>query len=198
MSTQTVRHLLKEHREINRVLDAFELFLERSRSEAGPDRHELWRLIDALSESLFLRHEEKEETVLLPHLNRMGLSWTDGTLAHVRQDHRHGRYLLRSVRYAAHQSLDWNSDDRRHFLAVGKEWAEFIRRHMAREESMLFPYLDAELSEQADRELMGHFAAIDSDFENMPDHGSLCAGKDEFLRRYAMAHEEVAHEEVGP
>jgi hemerythrin-like domain-containing protein len=189
MSSRTVCHLAQEHTEIRNVLDAFESFLKKSETTDAPDRHQLWALLDALIESLFLRHEEKEETVLLPYLARLGLSWTDGTLAHVRSDHRHGRYLMRSLRQTVHQLSDWSSEERRHFLSIGHEWLEFLRHHMDREESMLFPFLDAQLDEKSDIELETQFASIDKDFAEMADSQQLAAGKDIFLRQYGCGAE---------
>lgn len=185
MSCETVLHLSQDHAEIRNVLDAFEVFLDQFTGDAAPDRHELWSLLDALSEGLLLRHEEKEETVLLPQLNRMGLSWSDGTLAHVRSDHRHGRYLMRSLRQAAHQSCELSSEDRRHFLAMGREWDNFMLHHMLLEESLLFPYLDANLSAIDDAEVVRHFCAIDEDFEKMADSEMLRVGKERFVEKFA-------------
>ncbi len=187
MSRQTVIHLTNEHAEICKALDAFEAFLDRSTEETGPDRHELWALLDSLTESLFLRHEEKEETVLLPHLGRMGLSWTDGSLAHVRADHRHGRYLMRSLRQATHQLKDWSTEERRHFVAIGREWLAFLRHHMEQEETTLFPFLDAELTSEDDRLLMEQFAGIDADFEQMADSRELSEAREAFVRQYGAA-----------
>lgn len=189
MSCLSVQHLAQEHREVEEVLDAFDAFVNQSESEAGPDRRELWQLIDALTESLLLRHEEKEETVLLPELVRHGLSWSDGTLNHVRKDHRHGRYLMRTLRQAAHQLADWSGDDRRHFVSIGREWSQFVRRHMRSEETLLFPYLDRQLSPEQDAELLAQFENIDQDFEQMPDAAGLAEGKDAFVQRFRSSSE---------
>ncbi len=187
MSCQTVNHLARDHIEVRTVLDAFERFLDQSATDHAPDRHSLWGLIDALTESLLLRHEEKEETVLLPQLSRMGLSWTDGTLAHVRGDHRHGRYLIRNLRQAAHQLKDWSGEDRRHFLAIGRTWVEFLRHHMEQEEAILFPYLDAHFDADQDAEVLRQFQNIDADFDRMADSADLASSKEEFVQKYGHA-----------
>lgn len=188
MSAATTGHLKREHEQIEEVLGAFERYLELSKvADQGPDRHELWGLLDCLSENLLIKHEEKEETVLLPELFRHGLSWSDGTLAHVRQEHRHGRYLMRSLRQACHQTLEWSRDDRRHFLAVGREWIDFLRHHMQQEEALLFPFLDRDLDADQDRQLTREFEAIDFDFSTMPDARSLSESRLRFVEKYRAA-----------
>lgn len=193
MNSKAASHLIQEHQTIARVLAAFEKFLDES-EEAGvgnsslrTDPHRLWRVIDYLAENLFMRHEEKEEGVLLPELSRHGLSWTDGALAHVRQEHRHGRYLTRSLIQAVHQKALWSRDDHRHFLAIGRAWLEFLRHHMAVEERALFPLLDRELTEEQDDAMVGEFEAIDCDFGQMEDAQELHEAGRQFAEEYGAA-----------
>src|SRR5690606_16685346 len=93
MKTEAISHLVEEHREIGRVLDAFENFLRESRERCkntGLDvllePRQLWAILDYLSEHLLMRHEEKEELCVLPALARHGLSWSDTDLQHTRQE----------------------------------------------------------------------------------------------------------------
>lgn len=186
MTSRTVHHLKGEHQFIESVLQAFENYLERALSTAAQDHHELATLVDSISESLFLRHEEKEETILLPELARRGLSWSDGALAHVRQDHRHGRYLLRSLRHASRELRAWSPEQQRHVLAIGKEWVDFNRRHMALEESQLFPVLEGTLNQEDDARVAEHFELLDKEFAEMSDAKQLQEELAAFTQRYGQ------------
>ncbi len=66
MTCRSVAHLVREHLKIEEILAAFENYLLLAESSPRPDRHELWELVDCLSESLLIRHEEKEETSTSP------------------------------------------------------------------------------------------------------------------------------------
>lgn len=194
MKTEAISHLVEEHREIGRVLDAFENFLRESRERCkntGLDvllePRQLWAILDYLSEHLLMRHEEKEELCVLPALARHGLSWSDTDLQHTRQEHRHVRYLMRVLRQAVHQTRSWSADDCRHFHGTGDDLVAFLRRHMSAEERHLFGKLDADLSPAEDADMVAEMLEIDRDFLAMPDAQKLHAAGEEFQRKYAQA-----------
>src|SRR5690242_20556905 len=88
--------LTRGHLQIRRPLDAVETYaflLAQPGDAPAVDARHLWPTLDYLTEVLLLRHEEKEETVLLPALHHLGFPWNDGPLAGVRREHRQGRYL---------------------------------------------------------------------------------------------------------
>src|SRR5690606_35073210 len=138
MSTRTTTHLRNEHESARNLLGAFSRYLDDVEARGIPDSREPKQFIDYLGETFFQKHEEKEEGILLPELARMGLSWTDGSLAHVRQEHRQGRYFLRSLRQALRQGDAWTNEDRTHFLSIARGWIDFLEEHMNREERILF------------------------------------------------------------
>lgn len=184
MSTKTTLHLSREHRRANHLLAAFRRYLRHVEDSNIPDSREPSGLIDFLAESLFQRHEEKEEGVLLPELARMGLSWSDGALADVRHEHRQGRYLLRSLKHAMRQGSAWSKDDRAHFLSIAHEWVDFLRDHMMREEKVLFPFVDGHLAEDIDELLARQFEQIDTEYEQMPDYEELERAGAAFVAKY--------------
>lgn len=184
MSIRTTEHLRNEHRQAMRLLAAFRRYLQELRASDVKDSREPSGLLDFLAESLFQKHEEKEEGVLLPELAREGLSWSDGALARIRQDHRQGRYLFRALRQAMRQQEEWSADDRAHFLSVASTWVDFTREHMQREEQIIFPYLDSRISDETDRELLRQFEVIDREYDAMADAAMLREAGEAFLRRY--------------
>lgn len=181
MSKASVEHLLKDHHKVLSVLQAFRNFLEVS---AEHDRRELWGLLQGLSEGIFLIHEEKEELIVLPELARHGLSWSDGTLAHVRKDHRHGRNLFRNLYQSTHQKEDWREDERKRFVRLGGEWADFLTEHMTHEEELLFPFMDKELTAEQDAALVTQFETLEKEFSEMPDAKQIARDVQDFVERY--------------
>lgn len=184
MSTKTTLHLSQEHRRANHLLAAFRRYLKHVEDANIPDSREPSGLIDFLAESIFQRHEEKEEGLLLPELARMGLSWSDGALADVRREHRQGRYLLRSLKHAMRQGAAWSREDRVHFLSIAHEWVDFLRDHMMREEKVLFPFVDGRLPEDIDELLARQFEQIDLEYEQMSDYADLERAGAAFVAKY--------------
>ena len=187
MSTKTTAHLSSEHRQATHFLAAFRRYLQHLEEAHIPDSREPTGLIDFLGESIFQRHEEKEEGVLLPELARMGLSWSDGALAEIRQEHRQGRYLLRSLKHAMRQGEKWSSEDRAHFLSIAHEWVDFSRDHMLREEQVLFPFIDGRMDKDVDELLCKQFEKIDQEYEEMSDFLRLQKASDAFVDKYGAS-----------
>jgi hemerythrin-like domain-containing protein len=190
MSTKTTAHLSREHRQATHLLGAFRRYLRHIEEDNVPDSREPSGLIDFLEESLFQRHEEKEEGLLLPELARMGLSWSDGALAEVRHEHRQGRYLLRSLKHAMRQGVAWSKEDRAHFLANAHEWVVFLRDHMLREEQVLFPFVDSRLSDDSDEILARQFEQIDREYGAMADFHDMQKAGEAFLAKYGTQTQE--------
>lgn len=184
MSSQIVGRLQNEHDQIRAILSAFETYLDEALARTSEKHDDMATLMDWLTESLFLLHEEKEETVLLPELSRKGWSWSDGTVAHVRQAHRHCRYLLRSLRHASREKRAWSSEQRRHVLSIGREWIQFNRQHLALEEAHVFPFLASSLSEFEDQKIIEQFLRIDEEYMKMADATQMEEARAAFLSKY--------------
>jgi hemerythrin-like domain-containing protein len=189
MRSPATEHLIQEHHHIRHCLDAVEAFttlVERVGHESETvDRHELCPFLDYLIEVLMLRHEEKEETVLLPELQHLGFAWGDGPLSHVRRDHRQGRYLVSALRQATHQRSAWTADDLRHFVALSREWLAFNRRHMQLEETVLFPVAAVRIHPVLQETMTARFVAIDHEVDQLPDAQRLTREGRHFLERLA-------------
>ncbi len=131
-------------------------------------------LVDYLNDLSYLRHEEKEKTMLLPALQRLGLDWNYGLLPRVRQEYRMERYLFRSLRQSALQSSDWSVDDRQHFLSVAREFIAVYRNHMRMEEDQLFPLAEPRLANtEVDAALAGEFTKLDHELRRVPGSEDL-------------------------
>ncbi len=184
VKSEAIGHLLEEHRTISRILSAFERLLDSVETSQVVEHSELVPLVEHMGDFSSLRHEEKEESLLLPALERLGMTWDTGPLAYVRREHRQERYLLRSLRQSCLQTAAWDAEDRRHFVAIGRELVAFSRRHMQNEEDFLFPEADQRLSPEIDRELATQFRALDRELDRMPDSMSLRARAMALLQRF--------------
>jgi hemerythrin-like domain-containing protein len=184
MTLSPIQHLTRDHRLIHRCLDAVEIFVAPFASEGNEtdivDRQRLWPMLDYLIDVILLGHEEKEETVLLPELEHLGLAWDGGPLAYVRREHRQGRYLVSALRQATHQRAPWNADDRRHFAALASEWLAFNRRHMQEEERVLFPEV-VRISPVKQEAMSRRFSEVDREVAQLPDAERLRREGERFL-----------------
>lgn len=186
--SETVRHLLSEHRTLASTLAAFEHLLDEIEEGQKPDRALLRVLVDCISDFCSLRHEEKEEALLVPELERLGMEWDTGPLAYTRREHRQVHYLIRSLQHDCLQRDNWENEDCRHFVSIGRELIAFLTRHMKHEEEYLFPEAEARLTPEIDAELAARFEEIDEELDHATDSQSLQARAALLVARFGGGH----------
>ncbi len=186
--SETVRHLLSEHHTLASSLAAFEHLLDEVEEGKKPDRALLRVMVDCISDFCSLRHEEKEEALLVPELERLGMEWDTGPLAYTRREHRQVHYLIRSLQHDCHQRDDWDGEDRRHFVSIGRELISFLTHHMKHEEKYLFPEAEARLTPEIDAELAARFEEIDQELDHDADNQSLQARAALLVARFGGGH----------
>lgn len=131
--------LFDDHRLILRVNDAFENYLKQLPSDSEEVRQDLHRFVTFYREYVDLNHHEKEEAVLMPAMVKAGCDWESEDFEHLRKDHNQERYLMRVIRQAAAQRGLWTGEDLRHLKSVGQELVDFMRAHVDRENTRIYP-----------------------------------------------------------
>lgn len=85
-------------------------------------------------------HHRKEENVLFKSLVDYGLPLQNGPVAVMLNEHEQGRQFIRRLRAAA-QSLD-SSAARSEAVAAARGYADLLRQHILKEDTVLFPMAD--------------------------------------------------------
>lgn len=176
MPPETVKHLELEHREAERLLNAFGSYLEDLRADPQIDSREASALITYLAEVFFLRHEEKEE-VLVEEILRAGCRSDDPALVKQAQEHARGREVVGALMRAFAPGKAWSPEDRSRFLGIGATWREFMVGHMKREERYLFPGVHEWLTDGRDELVVQQFARIDRDYVSGDSEGMRVAAE---------------------
>lgn len=135
----TLDNLFADHQLIKRVTDAFEVYLSKLPAEKSEHQQDLHRFVTFFREYADLSHHEKEETILMPAMVEAGADWDSEPLAKIRQDHQQERYLMRVLRQAAALRTLWNDEDVRHLKSVGQELVDYLRQHMSKENTLIYP-----------------------------------------------------------
>ena len=165
------------------MLDVLDALAGAVQAGEALERGDLDAVIDYFREFGDLSHHDKEETILVPALIEAQLSWYDGPLAELRREHRQERYLLRSLRHLAHRKLDWSSDDRSHFVSLAREFTAFLRGHIERENTVLFPLAREKLPPEKQHEIVAEFKKLDSELA-APDHVAIGERARAVARKY--------------
>lgn len=165
-----VDNLVREHRLMSRVLDAFEEYVDRLERHADVERHDLARFVTFFREFADLGHHEKEEGVVFPALVKAGFDWDDGLVAEIRREHNQERYLMRSLRHAALQKDTWSREDERHMVSIARTFIDFERAHVQKENETLLPALRSGVAPEVASEVGHRLEHFD---ERWSEHGEL-------------------------
>ena len=153
-----IDQLMAEHELIVEVLDALDGYasnVERGTEVEPSDLAELVRFLREFADGC---HHAKEEGILFAAMEQAGFPREMGPLAVMLAEHEQGRGYIARLRAVADRAPDWSAADRTELAAAAHDYAALLRRHIAKEDGILFPMAQARL----DREVM---ARVTADFE---------------------------------
>jgi hemerythrin-like domain-containing protein/CBS domain-containing protein len=131
--------LRQEHEVIEQVLSAVEMLAARIRGGATVATPPLSGVIDFLQIFVDRCHEAKEEEGLLPVLAAYGVPGV-GSFAALVAEHDEGRRLVGALQLSGRWRMESEA------LTLLQAYFALLRRHMASEQAVLFPYAESVLS----------------------------------------------------
>ena len=138
--------LTNDHRIIARVLTAFEQFITEAEASETLDLVEFGRFTVFFREFVELWHHEREENLLLPAMESIGYARNAAPIVHIREDHERERNHLLELRRAAVRLRPLQQQEKSRVLAIARDLVTFERTHMKKENELLYPALQRELS----------------------------------------------------
>ena len=179
---EPVEILMREHRTVMLVVQAARRDLEGAGETHEIAEQEVERLLDFFRYFTNSCHDPKEEDLLFTALNRRGLPWDEYPLRELVRDHKEMRVVLDSA-------SDWlplvRAGDSTATLPLVHDleiYLDLVERHIAAEESSVFPLVPERLTARDLGELSDAFAAI------------ACEEREEGVHAY---YTDLAHELAG-
>lgn len=145
--------LKSEHRVIERVLDAVERFATRDEIDA-----EAFRLsIDFLRNFADGCHHAKEENELFPRMEAVGVARDGGPIGCMLDEHTRGRALIRGMAENVERAGQGDVAAARALRAAALDYIDLLRKHIWKEDNILFAMADRVLDEPRQSELAAGF-----------------------------------------
>jgi hemerythrin-like domain-containing protein len=154
------RILRDQHKNILKIADVLEDVLAR---EPEPGAFDYDAIEDCVS---FIRlyadalHHGKEEDLLFPELEAVGLSRDGGPLAVMLHEHREGRVFARAMADALGPAREGEADAQRRLLNAGLGYVSLIRGHILKEDNILFNMADQMIDASACRSLCAAYDGV--------------------------------------
>ncbi len=151
-------HPLKhEHRVIEQAMRALDgMCLRMIAGGAVPDE-ELSKLLDFIRNFADQFHHVKEETLLFPALEQIGVRKENGPLAFLRNEHETERTLLAELELAV-EDYRRNQAANKRFVSAALQYKDHLIGHMQQEEAILFRLAEEIMDDQAKDSLIRAFA----------------------------------------
>lgn len=164
--------LLQDHKIIIRSLDVLQCMAKGDTGVPIDDAESLLRFLKAFADEY---HHLKEESVLFPELMRSSPA-QGSPLRHLLFEHDQERSLVEGLEEAIRtkKAVD--------FAAFANRLIYRIRNHVEQEDSILFPIINALISEDQDEEIIAEFEKFQLDPGLLND---LCRLESKYLGRTA-------------
>jgi hemerythrin-like domain-containing protein len=179
-----IETLMNEHRAIERVLDGLVAFGEEVRRKGTTEKEELARFVTFVREFADAGHHGKEEDILFAAMVEHGFPRDGGPIAVMLHEHDQGRALVAILRARAGQQEPWSDADRQEIAEVAHGFADLLRAHIHKEDSVLYPMAEQHLPPEA---MLAVCEACDRYESGADAHERLRTLGDELVRRHAPA-----------
>ncbi len=151
-------NLKQDHLAVERVLDLFDEAGNRVRTgRPVPSGFERWA-VESLCHFCGHCHRLKEENALFPLLRVRGMPGEAGPLGVILAEHKQGQIYLRRMMDDAVRR------DHVGFALLAEEYAQWLRRHMFKENYVIFQMAETCLTDEDDSQLMEIFHRIEQEF----------------------------------
>jgi len=163
------------------VLDALEFYASALEDAAKPE--DLGLFVTFAREYADGLHHGKEEQILLRAMVDAGHRSDAGPVAVFRREHEHGRELVRTLAELASRASAWSPDDAAAVREAAHEYVTLLRRHIEKEDAVLFPMAELELGSGGIERVQAEFEAFDADHAG-PHLDRLVAIAESLAARY--------------
>jgi hemerythrin-like domain-containing protein len=179
-----IQELRKEHKAIEvmlRVLEAVSAKIRRGEPVAVTD---LAAMVEFLSIFADQCHHGKEEDLLFPTLEGAGIPRQGGPIGVMLSEHTQGRALIARLREAVAQLKSGNEAASASFASAADDYVALLRRHIDKENNVLFAMAEARLSAVQDAELSRAFEQLELDRIGAGKHEQFHALLDRLQQQY--------------
>lgn len=172
--------LMQEHEAILIALNVIEEISERVRQDKEVEYKDIKEMIRFLRVFADECHHGKEELYLFPALEEIGVQNEGGPIGIMLAHHKKGRELVNKMEL----SLENNSISKDAFVESASDYVNLLREHIEKENTLTFPFTDANLPESKQDELMSDFERLEKKVIGDGVHEELHALLEEFSREY--------------
>jgi hemerythrin-like domain-containing protein len=142
-----------------RILEKIYLKMEQSEETVNPEHVD--QLLEFFSVFVDKCHHGKEEELLFPALEQIGVRRDGGPIGVMLMEHQQGREFVRKMKEAFSEYTSRKAEAAVHFTREAKGYIALLDQHIAKENNVLFPLAEKQLPDAKQSELSNGFEMIE-------------------------------------
>ena len=150
-----------EHSSINEMLSVLEIFCRRLENGEDASLHDGKLMIEFLQVYADKLHHEKEERLVFPLLEKLGVPKAGGPLEIMLEDHVQGRAYVQAMSEALERLQAGESEARSSFTECAANYIRLMREHIKTEDEAIFDLAEMRLSVAQLEQLAVEFLTVE-------------------------------------
>lgn len=170
-----IEQLKKEHAAIERMLVVLEIVCRRLQAGEAVEPAHLDQIVEFFHGFADACHHGKEEAVLFPALEKVGIPREGGPVGVMLHEHEQMRGALRAVRDAVERHRAGEVGAASDIVRHAGTYASALRLHIDKENSVLFRMAEMRLGPAQEQQLVEQFEVVESQKMGAGKHEELHA-----------------------
>jgi hemerythrin-like domain-containing protein len=170
-----IEQLKKEHAAIERMLVILETVCGKLQKGEAVEPAHLGQIVDFFRGFADECHHAKEEAVLFPALEKVGIPREGGPVGVMLDEHQQMRGYLRAVAQAVERLRAGEVGAAGEMVRYAGNYTIVLRRHIDKENSMLFRMAEMRLGQAREQQLAEQFEAVETEKIGPGKHEELHA-----------------------
>ena len=179
--SKAIADLMNEHEAIRSAIQILEKMITAIEKNTSVDKKDIHDFIGFLKEFADKCHHGKEEGLLFPAMIAAGVPDRSGPIGVMLAEHAQGRKLIRDMEESISTDVD-----RIKLAQAAREYANFLRNHIQKENTVLFPMAEKVLTETQLEKLYEGFEEHEEKVIGQGRHEELHAMLKNLREKYPM------------
>ena len=168
-----IEQLKKEHEAIERMLKILEAVLKRLEAGEKTEPEHLSEIVDFFRVFADRCHHGKEEEIFFPALEQAGIPKEGGPIGVMLQEHDQMRAYMSGLAEAVIRHQAGKPEAREEIVKHASAYAAMLRKHIEKENQVLFKMAEIHLSPEEEKELAERFELMESEKLGVGTHAML-------------------------
>lgn len=180
------KELKNEHIAIELMLDILDKVSDKLDSGEVVDINDLESIINFIKIFADKCHHHKEEDLLFPAMEKAGIPREGGPIGVMLNDHQSGREYVKKMMEAVAGIKEGDKKEAKNFAKNAKNYIQLLREHIEKEDNILYPLADAQLTFKQQKELKNGFVKTEKEIIGEGKHEEFHRLLDALKKKYLV------------